>query len=166
MEHAKLLQEKFQVKKMTKSELKRIKNEAFQLLKDSSESAIEVEYHLENIARAMSNNIDWLNPEANIEFTRNDKAPYYTDWSKPLPTIGKPDQPKIPFRYFFNKDLEFLLHGSDLSKKYATSLTLPFPAAIYSNCIAIEEKATHLFSKSVEPYDRDAMYGIHHWPEL
>ena len=70
LEHAKILQERFRVKKMTKSELKRIKNDAFLLLKNSSESAIEVEYHLENIARAMSNNMDWLNPEANIDFTK------------------------------------------------------------------------------------------------
>ena len=113
----------------------------------------------------MSNNMDWLNPEANIDFTKRDNPPYYTDWSKPLPTIGQPDQPRIPFRHFFNKDLDFLQNGGDGSRKYATSLTLSFPAAIYSNCIAIEEKATHMFSNNVELYDRDAMYGIHHWPE-
>ncbi|PWA58906.1 ATP-dependent DNA helicase PIF1 [Artemisia annua] len=44
-------------------ELRRIDNDAFNLLKERSKSALELEYHLENIERAMSNDMDWLNPE-------------------------------------------------------------------------------------------------------
>ncbi|PWA78565.1 hypothetical protein CTI12_AA149220 [Artemisia annua] len=44
-------------------ELRLINNDAFNLLKERSKSALELEYHLENIERAMSNDMDWLNPE-------------------------------------------------------------------------------------------------------
>ena len=51
---------------MTKKELRWVKNDAFNLFKDIFESAVELEYHLENIARSMSNDIDWLNPKSNV----------------------------------------------------------------------------------------------------
>ena len=38
------------------------------------------------------------------------------------------------------------------------------PAARYLNN-AIEEEATRLFVDQVVPYDRNALYGIHHWPD-
>ncbi|PWA38286.1 hypothetical protein CTI12_AA582250 [Artemisia annua] len=48
-------------------ELRRIGNDAFNLLKERSKSALELEYHLENIERAMSNDMDWLNPEGHLD---------------------------------------------------------------------------------------------------
>ena len=48
-------------------EIRRIKNDAFNLLKERSKSAFELEYHLQNIERAMSNDMDWLNPEGNVD---------------------------------------------------------------------------------------------------
>jgi hypothetical protein len=112
VEYAQLIQHKFHMKKMNKKELRRIKNDAFNLLKDRSANSIELEYHLENIARAMSSNIDWINPESRVNPVTRKTTPYITNWSKPLPMIGKPKEPKIPFIYFFNTDLEFLQHGN------------------------------------------------------
>ena len=48
-------------------ELRRIDNDAFNLLKERYKSALELEYHLENIERAMSNDMDWLNPEGHLD---------------------------------------------------------------------------------------------------
>jgi hypothetical protein len=163
VEYAQFIQHKFQMKKMNKKELRRIKNDAFNLLKDRSANSIELEYHLENIARAMSSNIDWINPESYVDPVTRKTAPYITDWSKPLPMIGKPKEPKIPYKFFFNNDLEFLQLGSKIEKKYVTSLAF-LPAARYLNN-AIEEEASALFIDKVVDYDRNALYGIHHWPD-
>jgi hypothetical protein len=163
VEYTQLIQRRFHMKQMNKKELRRIKNEAFNLLRDRSANSIELEYHLENIARAMSSNIDWINPESRVDPVTRKAAPYITDWSKLLPMIGKPKVTKIPYVYFFNKDLEFLQQGSTVEKRYATSLT-KIPAACYLNN-AIEEEATRLFIDKVMPYDRNALYGIHHWPD-
>jgi hypothetical protein len=164
LEYAQLLQRDYGLKNMSKKELRRVKNAAFNLLKDRSANSVELEYHLENIARAMSNDIDWLNPESNIDYYSKKKGPYYTDWTKPLPLVRKPKQEKIPYKFFFNNDLEFLQHGNKIEKKYATSLTFSIPAARYLNN-AIEEEASDLFIDKVVDYDRNALYGIHHWPD-
>lgn len=111
----------------------------------------------------MSSNIDWINPESYVDSVTRKTAPYITDWSKPLPMIGKPKEPKIPYKFFFNTDLEFLKHGSKIEKKYVTSLAF-LPAARYLNN-AIEEEASALFVDKVVEYDRNALYGIHHWPD-
>lgn len=76
--------------------------------------------------------------------------------------VAKSKDPKIPYHAFFNTDMELLQHGSTGDKKFVTSITL-IPASRYLNN-AIEEEATHLFIKERLPYDRDARYGIHHWP--
>jgi hypothetical protein len=163
VEYAQLFQRKFHMKKMNKKELRRIKNTAFNLLRDRSANSIELEYHLENIVRAMSSNIDWINPESRVDPVTKKSAPYITDWSKPLPLIGKPKEPKIPFIYFFNTDLEFLQHGNAFENRYATSIT-KIPAAWYLNN-AIEEDATRLFVDKQVPYDKNALFGIHNWPD-
>ena len=153
------------VKKMTKRELRRIKNDAFILLKDKSANAAELEYHLENIARAMSSEFDWTNPDIlRVGGHDNKNRQYITDWTKPLPVIRKPHgTSEIPFQFFFNKDLELLMHGASSKMKYATSITFT-PAASYQNP-AIEEAAIHqkIFIKQQVIYDRDAELGIHHW---
>jgi hypothetical protein len=111
----------------------------------------------------MSSNIDWINPESYVDPVTKKTAPYITDWSKPLPMIGKPKEPKIPYKFFFNNDLEFLRLGSKKEKKYVTSLAF-LPAARYLNN-AIEEEASTLFVDKVVEYDRNTLYGIHHWPD-
>ena len=53
VEYAQLFKRECRMDKMSKKELRRVKNAAFNLLKDRSTTAIELEYHLENIAHAM-----------------------------------------------------------------------------------------------------------------
>ena len=152
----------FQIQKMTKKELRRFKNDSFNLLKEKSVSAVELENHLENIARAMSNDIDWLNPESNVDNSSGKDGPYFTDWTKPLPMLGRPNKPKIPFWFFFNNDLEYLQHEHEtLKQKYASSLTYEIPVARYEHT-SIEEMKASLFSDTIVQYNREVLLGIHH----
>lgn len=89
LEFSQRLESSMGLQRINKKDLRRIKDKAFNLLKDRSASSTELEYHLENIVRAMSNNIDWLNPEAILD---TDK-PYYTDYFKPLPLLGSAIHP-------------------------------------------------------------------------
>ena len=120
---------------------------------------------MQNIASAMSADFDWLNPEVNIDLSsKNHEKPYFTDWTKPLPLKGFPDKPKIPYSFFFNKDLRNIQLTQETSKsKYASSLTISVPAARYE--IPAIEETTRVFSNSIVAYDRDALHGIQHWPE-
>ena len=60
VEYAQYFKRACNMNKMNKKELKRVKNAAFNHLKDRSSTAVKLEYHLENIARAMSTDFDWL----------------------------------------------------------------------------------------------------------
>ena len=90
----------------------------------------------------MSGKFDWVNPEANFDtFCGKPDKPYFTDWTQPLPLTGIPAKLKIPYRFFFNKDLDYLQHAHETSKhRYASSLTLSVPAARFENH-AIKETA-------------------------
>lgn len=154
-----------QIEKLTKAELRRINRDAFDFLKSRSGNKVELEYHMENIASAMSGKFDWLNPEANFDIhSGKPDKPYFTDWTKPLPLHGFPEKPKIPYRFFFNKDLQYLQLSLEKSKEiYASSLTISVPAARYE--IPAIEESTLIFSNSIVAYDRDALLGIQHWLE-
>lgn len=111
----------------------------------------------------MSSEFDWLNPDVNFNPKKPIK-PFVTDWTKPLPLLGFPEKPKIPYKRFFNKDLHNLRFSDDTSKRRVTSsLTISVPAARYD--IPVIEESAPIFSDSVIAYDRDALHGIQHWPE-
>ncbi|GKC21993.1 hypothetical protein Tco_1024143 [Tanacetum coccineum] len=52
----------------------------------------------------LKNMFDWKNPEGDR---------FHTYLSKPLPPEGPPSRKTIPTRYFFNKYLEYLMHGNE-----------------------------------------------------
>ncbi|GJR31833.1 hypothetical protein Tco_1108065 [Tanacetum coccineum] len=62
----------------------------------------------------MTDRIDWTNPEGDR---------FHTDLSKPLPPEGPPGRKTIPTRFFFNKDLEYLMHGNE-EKKYLKEIVV------------------------------------------
>ncbi|GKC62618.1 hypothetical protein Tco_1095216 [Tanacetum coccineum] len=66
---------------------------------------------------------------------------FHTDLSKPLPLEGPPGRKTTPTRYFFNKYLEYLMHGNE-EKKYDLSLS-KIKAARYEQ-EGIEEMIPHL----------------------
>ncbi|GKC02139.1 hypothetical protein Tco_0993749 [Tanacetum coccineum] len=96
--------------KITKADLEGPK---IKLMKGIHKNYIEVEYNFEQCYLALSDQLDWVNPEG-------DRILH--DFSKPLPLYGAPGHLTIPVDFFFNKDLKYLTTGN-VEKKYDTSLT-------------------------------------------
>nr|GFA35369.1 hypothetical protein [Tanacetum cinerariifolium] len=77
-------------------------------------SVVELECHLEEVFKTTNDRLDWCNLK---------KKPYPHDLSKPPPLIqNESDRQVIPWIYFINNDLEYLIGGSS-SRKYTTSIT-------------------------------------------
>ncbi|GKE44366.1 hypothetical protein Tco_1471650 [Tanacetum coccineum] len=74
----------------------------YKLLKGTCKSSIELEYNIEKCYLALSDQLDWKNPEGDI-------CPY--DLSKPLPLQASPGHLTIPADFFLNNDLEYLKTG-------------------------------------------------------
>nr|GEW73182.1 hypothetical protein [Tanacetum cinerariifolium] len=86
----------------------------YELLKGSCKSLVELEYYLEEVYKATTNQLDWVNPEG---------QQYPHNLLKPLPLIPNNQGHRvIPFDLFINSDLVYL-HGGASSRKYTTSIT-------------------------------------------
>ncbi|GJR37341.1 hypothetical protein Tco_1213025 [Tanacetum coccineum] len=72
---------------------------AFNLLKGTCSSSNELEYNFQECFNALTNKLDWNNPEGDC---------YPFDLSKPLPLQGLLGHRTIAADYFFNKDLEYM----------------------------------------------------------
>nr|GEZ40975.1 hypothetical protein [Tanacetum cinerariifolium] len=86
----------------------------YELMRGSCTSLTELEYHLEEVYKATTDQLDWVNPEG---------QQYPHNLLLPLPLI--PDnrgRRVIPFDHFINNDLEYLRGGAS-SHKYTTSVT-------------------------------------------
>ncbi|GKC30753.1 hypothetical protein Tco_1038047 [Tanacetum coccineum] len=123
----------------------------FKLHKGKYRNYIELEYNMDQCYLALSDKLDWVNPEG-------DRIPH--DISKPLPLHGAPGRLTIPVDFFFNKDLNYLSTGN-AEKKYATSLT-KLKVARY-DLEGIEEMNSNLWSSSKLAYEKDVAFGITHW---
>nr|GEU30722.1 hypothetical protein [Tanacetum cinerariifolium] len=87
---------------------------AFNLLKGTCNSIIELEYHLEECYKATTERLDWHNPKNKL---------YPFDLRKPFMLIqDHRGRQIISKNYFINKDLEYL-KGGDSSRRYTTFLT-------------------------------------------
>nr|GFC33207.1 hypothetical protein [Tanacetum cinerariifolium] len=101
----------------------------YELMRGSCSSLTELEYHLEEVYKATTNQLDWVNPEG---------QQYPHDLLQPLPLI--PDnrgRRVIPFEHFINNDLEYIRGGAS-SRKYTTSVTKT-KAADYGHIKWIED---------------------------
>nr|GFB02375.1 hypothetical protein [Tanacetum cinerariifolium] len=101
----------------------------YELMRGSSTSLTELEYHLEEVYKATTDQLDWVNPEGQH---------YPHNLLQHLPLI--PDNRGrhiIPFDHFINNDLEYLWGGA-LSRKYTTSVTKT-KAADYGHIKWIED---------------------------
>ncbi|GJU74693.1 hypothetical protein Tco_1266098 [Tanacetum coccineum] len=85
----------------------------YNLLKGACKSCVELEYNMEECYRALSDQLDWNNPEGNC-------CPY--DLNKPLPLHESRGRLTNPADFFFNNDLEYLRGGST-NIKYTASIT-------------------------------------------
>nr|GEZ61871.1 hypothetical protein [Tanacetum cinerariifolium] len=76
-----------------------------ELMKGSCKSLVELEYQLEEVFKATTDQLDWVNPEG---------QQYPHNMLKPLPLIpNNRGRRVIPFEHFINNDLEYL-RGEDL----------------------------------------------------
>ncbi|GKG25142.1 hypothetical protein Tco_0395770, partial [Tanacetum coccineum] len=64
---------------------------AFKLLKGTRSNFAELEYDFEECYKALSEKLDWENPEG---------GDYPFDLSKPYPLIKRGKRQRVPFEYF------------------------------------------------------------------
>nr|GFB43018.1 hypothetical protein [Tanacetum cinerariifolium] len=101
----------------------------YELIRGLCTSLTELEYHLEEVYKATTDQLDWVNPEG---------QQYPHNLLQPLPLI--PDNrghQVISFEHFINNDLEYLRGGAS-SRKYTTSVTRT-KAADYGHIKWIED---------------------------
>ncbi|GKD84954.1 hypothetical protein Tco_1356108 [Tanacetum coccineum] len=118
---------------------------AFNLLKGTCRSRVELIYHFKECYKTVNDRLDWTNPE---------RQKYPFDLSKPLPLIEDQGHQVVPANYFINNDLEYLKGGS-LSRKYTTSTTKT-KAAQYDAIEGIEDMVPSLWSPVKVAYDKYA----------
>nr|GEU31594.1 hypothetical protein [Tanacetum cinerariifolium] len=86
----------------------------YELMKGSCKSLVELEFFLEEVYKATTDQLDWNNPEGQR---------YPHNLLKPLPLIpNSRGRRVIPFDHFINNDLEYLRSGAS-SRKYITFVT-------------------------------------------
>ncbi|GJZ34594.1 hypothetical protein Tco_0580411 [Tanacetum coccineum] len=126
----------------------------FELLKGTCKSLTELEYFCEEVYKATTEKLDWINPEG---------RQYPHDLRQPLPLIPNSQGRRvIPFHHFINNDLEYL-RGGESSRKYSTSVTKT-KAADYGHIKWIEDLVPNsMWSQTIVKYDKYALWGISHW---
>ncbi|GKC60858.1 hypothetical protein Tco_1088456 [Tanacetum coccineum] len=123
---------------------------AHNLLKGTCSSSIKLKYHFQEYFNALTDRLDWNNPEG-------DHYPF--DLSKPLPLQGHPGYLTVAADYFFNSDIEYL-KSFDPKRTYTTSI-MKTKAARYET-EGIEDMVPTLWSPTKVGYDKDALKGIKH----
>ncbi|GJV24285.1 hypothetical protein Tco_1376980 [Tanacetum coccineum] len=126
---------------------------AFRLLKGTRKNYAELEYDFEECYKALSEKLDWENPEG---------GDYPFDLSKPLPLITRGKRQRVPFEFFINNDLKYLQGG--ISTMTYTTSTTKTKAAQY-DLPGIEDMVPNIWSPVKVAYDKYALWGISHWRE-
>nr|GEW04513.1 hypothetical protein [Tanacetum cinerariifolium] len=86
----------------------------YELMKGSCKSLVELEFFLEEVYKATTDQLDWNNPEG---------QQYPHNLLKPLPLIpNSRGRRVIPFDHFIKNNLEYLRGGAS-NRKYTTSVT-------------------------------------------
>nr|GEU60617.1 retrovirus-related Pol polyprotein from transposon TNT 1-94 [Tanacetum cinerariifolium] len=126
----------------------------YELMKGSCKSLVELEFFLEEVYKATTDQLDWVNPESQ-------QYPY--NLLKHLQLIpNNQGSCVIPFDHFINNDLEYL-HGGASSRKYTTSVTKT-KATDYGNIKWIEDFVPKtMWIQEPIGYDKHALWGISHW---
>ncbi|GJR32550.1 hypothetical protein Tco_1108782 [Tanacetum coccineum] len=85
----------------------------YNLLKGTRSSSIKLKYHLQECFNALTDKLDWNNPEG-------DRYPF--DLSKPFPLKGHPGHLTVAVDHFFNNYMEYL-KSFDPERTYTMSIT-------------------------------------------
>nr|GEW35724.1 hypothetical protein [Tanacetum cinerariifolium] len=127
---------------------------SYELMKGSSNSLTKLEYHLEEVYKATTDQLDWFNPKG---------QQYPHNLLQPLSLI--PDNQGrrvIPFAHFINNDLEYLRGGAS-NQKYTTSVTKT-KAIDYGHIKWIEDLVPRtMWIQEPINYDKHALWGVSHW---
>ncbi|GJZ72335.1 hypothetical protein Tco_0636186 [Tanacetum coccineum] len=115
---------------------------------------LQLEYHFEECYKAVTDQLDWNNPEG---------YEYPFDLSKPLLLIEAQCRQVVHADYFFNNDLEYLKGGSS-SRKYTTSTTKT-KAIKYDNIEGIEDMVLTIWSPVKEIIFRIEDQTLHKFKE-
>ncbi|GKA70508.1 hypothetical protein Tco_0776647 [Tanacetum coccineum] len=115
---------------------------AFRLLKGTQSNYTELEYDFKECYKALSEKLDWENPEG---------GDYPFDLTKPLPLVMSRNRQKVPVDYFFNNDLKYL-QGGIMTMNYTTSLTKT-KAAQY-DLLGIEDIVPNIWVPVKVAYDK------------
>nr|GEW26284.1 hypothetical protein [Tanacetum cinerariifolium] len=126
----------------------------FELMKGLCTSLIELEYHLEEVYKETTDQLDWVNPEG---------QQYPHNLLQPLPLLSDNRcRCVIPFAHFINNDLEYLWGGA-FSRKYTTSVTKT-KSADYGQIKWIEDLVPRtMWIQEPINYDKNALRGVSHW---
>ncbi|GJV37248.1 hypothetical protein Tco_1409725, partial [Tanacetum coccineum] len=119
---------------------------AFKLLKGTRSNYAKLEYDFEECYKALSEKLDWDNPEG---------GDYPFDLTKPLPLVMNGNRQMVPVDYFFNNDLKYL-QGGISTMTYTTSITKT-KAAQY-DLPGIEDMVPTIWSRVKVAYDKYALY--------
>nr|GEX23657.1 hypothetical protein [Tanacetum cinerariifolium] len=130
--------------------LKLLAGPTYELMNGSCKSLVELEYHLEEVFKAITDQLDLVNPEG---------QQYPHNLLKPLPLIPNNQGHRvIPFDHFINNDLEYLRGGAS-SRKYSTFITKT-KAADYGHIKWIEDLVPRtMWIEEPIGYDKHALWG-------
>nr|GEU30245.1 hypothetical protein [Tanacetum cinerariifolium] len=126
----------------------------YELMKGSCKSIVELEFFLEEVYKATTDQLDWNNPEG---------QQYPHDLLKPLPLLPNSRGCRvIPFDHFISNDLEYLRGGTS-NRKYTTSVTKT-KVTDYGHIKWIEDLVPRtMWSQVPVSYDKYALWGISLW---
>nr|GFA41393.1 hypothetical protein [Tanacetum cinerariifolium] len=125
----------------------------YELMKGSCKSLVELKFFLEEVYKATTDQLDWVNHEGHQ---------YPHNLLKPLPLIPKSRGRRvIPFDHFIKNDLEYLCRGASIHK-YTTSITKT-KATDYRHIKWIEDLVPRTtWIQEPVGYDNHAPWGISH----
>nr|GFC31372.1 hypothetical protein [Tanacetum cinerariifolium] len=135
-------------KKLSKADLE---GPASKIVKAFHDNSILLEFQMEEYHFLLIDQIDLVNPEGHR---------VVPDMSKLLPLKGPPGQVTIQTKYFFNKDLEYLVSGD---KGRRTSISISKLKATHYVDFRLEELVPSSWIESKREYDISAPYRITHW---
>ncbi|GJU55824.1 hypothetical protein Tco_1229538 [Tanacetum coccineum] len=123
---------------------------AFKLHKGTCTNFAELKYDFEECYKALSEKLDWDNPEG---------GDYPFDLTKPLPLVMNGNHQIVPVDYFFNNNLKYL-QGGISTMTYTTSIIKP-KAAQY-DLPGIKDMVPNIWSPVKVSYDKHALWGTSH----
>ncbi|GKB49831.1 hypothetical protein Tco_0900584 [Tanacetum coccineum] len=135
-------------KKLSKADLE---GPTFKVVRPFHDNNIYLQFQMEECHLLFTDQVDLVNPEGHR---------VVPDVSKPLPLRGPPGQVTIQTKYFFNKDMEYLVSG-DKGRRSALSIS-KLKVAHYLD-FGLEELVLSLWIESEREYDISAAYEISHW---